>query len=330
VLPAGADRQDGLVDLGRWRRRTGGEESMSALQAEYRRACDAEDADAEVLILTRITELYPDAAWAWFDLGLRAKWARNWALAAELNKRALELEGDGRENPSAWNLGIAATALGDWPTARRAWRAYGVELSPASEDEPINDDLGLTPVRLNPEPRYPGESELIIDGATHQSEVVWCQRLCPARAVIRNVPLPESGHRFGDVVLHDGEPVGERPLGNSTRSVFNELARLERSPMPTLEVEIVAPDQADVDALLEVFLDRDLGAEDWTTSFRMLCRACSEGSPDDGHAHEVEEPPAGAERRVGVAAPFEVADEIIDAWLLGSPDRDRGPLTLMV
>jgi len=33
---------------------------------------------------------------------------------------------------------------------------------------------------------------------------------CPAHAVIVRVPLPESGHRFRDVLLHDGEPRGTR------------------------------------------------------------------------------------------------------------------------
>jgi tetratricopeptide (TPR) repeat protein len=314
------------VDLRR-RRRKGGE-SLDQLQAEYWRASDAEDLRGEKVILQRIIEVYPQTAWAWFDLGLRAKWERNWAEAARLNQRALELEGDGRENPSAWNLGIAATALGDWRTARRAWTAYGVQLAPGPEDEPIEADLGLTPVRLNAEPRHPGEPDLTLDGKVHVAEVVWCQRLCPARAVIRNVPLPESGHRFGDVVLHDGEPVGERRLGESTRAVFNEIARLKRSSVPTLEVEVVAPRPDDLEGLLEAFLDRDLGAEDWSTSVQMLCRACSEGFPDAEHTHVVEAE-ATDQRRVGIAAPFDLADQLVDAWVLGSPERHRGPLNVL-
>lgn len=315
------------MKLGRWRREDS-DESLDKLQADYRRASAAEDADAEKAILQRIIELYPNTSWAWFDLGLRAKWARNWEQAAVLNHRALELDGEERENPSAWNLGIAATALGDWRTARRAWTAYGVALLPGPEDEPINDDLGLTPVRLNPSPRYPGETELMLDGRVYDTEVVWCQRLCPARAIIRNVPLPESGHRFGDVVLHDGEPVGERRLGDVTRSVFNELARLERSGIPTLEVEVVSPQPDGLDALLEEFLDRDLGAEDWTTSVQVLCRACSEGAMDGDHDHDAGEP-APQTRRLGIAAPLELADELVDGWVVGKSGRDRGPISVV-
>lgn len=284
--------------------------------------------DAAKDALEQIIDSYPDTAWAWFDLGLRAKWARDWPRAAALNERALELEGDGADNPSAWNLGIAATALGDWRIARRAWTAYGIPLAPAPDDQPIDADFGFAPIRLNPQPRHPGETALLLDGRDHQPEVVWCQRICPARAVIRSVPLPESGHRFGDVVLHDGEPVGERRLGNAMRAVFNELARLAPSPVATLEVEVVAPHPDEAEALLEAFVERDFGAEDWTTSVRMLCAACSEGSPDASHTHDgVNEPTA--RRRLGIAAPFELADELIDTWVLGSAERDRGPLTVV-
>ncbi len=315
------------MDLSRWRGRRG-HPTLRSLQEDYWRASEAGDVDAEIAVLDRIIELYPQTSWAWFDRGLRAKWAGDWRRAAELNERALQLEDVAAENPSAWNLGIAATALGDWRTARRAWTAYGIALPPGPDDEPISGDFGLAPVRLNPEPRHPGQTELLIDGRTHDTEVVWCQRLCPARAVIRNVPLPTSGHRFGDVVLHDGEPVGERQLGESKRAVFNELARVTASAIPTLEVEVVAPQPGDLETLLESFVERDFGAEDWTSSVRMLCRECSEGSPDDGHKHDEDAAPS-TERRLGVAAPLDVADELVDAWVIASPARDRGPLTVV-
>src|SRR5579862_2444045 len=71
--------------------------------------------------------------------------------------------------------------------------------------------LGLVPIRLDP------------DG---NGEVVWCDRLDPARALIRNVPTLESGFREGDIVLHDGEPKGKRELNGKFVSVFNALERI--------------------------------------------------------------------------------------------------------
>lgn len=306
------------------RRGRGDDDSLSTLKARYDAAPDEA---AAVALLERIVQLHPGTAWAWYDLGLRAKWSRDWAHSADLNHRALELGRKGRrENPSAWNLGIAATALGHWSTARRAWTAYGIPLAPAADDEPIVDGFGPAPVRLNPEPRHPGEPELLIDGRTHQSEVVWCERLCPARAVIRSVPMPESGHRFGDVVLHDGDPVGERRLGDEILGVFNEIARLSCSALPTLEVDVTLADGESTEDLGMRFIDRDFGAEDWSESFHVLCRACSEGAYDASHHHEatVRE---GGQHRLGLGAPLDVATELIDEWVRESPDRSRGPIT---
>lgn len=112
-----------------------------------------------------------------------------------------------RANPAAWNLGIAATALGDWASARRAWTAYGITGIGDGVEE-IDVDFGMAPIRLNPDR---ASLALEVQPAYGNTEVVWCWRRSPAHAVIASVPLPESGHRFRDVLLHDGEPKGTRP-----------------------------------------------------------------------------------------------------------------------
>lgn len=91
---------------------------------------------------------------------------------APSHRRAVEL--DSSDEAAWWNLGIAATALGEWREARTAWRACGIEIPEG--DGPPDLDFGLVPVRLDP---------------AGCGEVVWCRRIDPARAVIRNVPLPE-------------------------------------------------------------------------------------------------------------------------------------------
>src|SRR5690606_30084312 len=126
------------------------------------------------------------------------------------NLRAIELADEKSQAPY-WNAAIAATGLGDWPEARKLWAACGIKI-PEGEG-PIEDDYGIAVVRLNP---------------WHGGETVFARRIDPARARLLNVPLQESGHRFGDIVLHDGAATGHRFDGQREVPVFNELSRLSR------------------------------------------------------------------------------------------------------
>src|SRR6516162_10568124 len=100
----------------------------------------------------------PNWSAPWYNRGLIAKFERRWADSIAFNARATRLNPD---NPAAWwNLGIAATAIGEWGKAREAWRHHGVEL-PAGEGRP-DMDLGPVPIRICPE---------------ENGEVVWCRRL---------------------------------------------------------------------------------------------------------------------------------------------------------
>lgn len=131
--------------------------------------------------------------------GCMPKWRRDWWASVEYNRTALDrLTLEHREGePAAWNLGIAATALREWPTARLAWSAFGISLPDGPDEQsPIEADFGQAPVRLNAEPRFAGEAPLVLDGRTWDTEVVWGRRLCPTRIRIENVPTPVSGHRF--------------------------------------------------------------------------------------------------------------------------------------
>jgi hypothetical protein len=98
--------------------------------------------------------------------------------------------GDGGSG-EAWNLGIAATALGDWATARRAWTAFGVTLPAGPADQPIDGDFGITPIRLNPDPRF-AEPEFTIGGVRYRTEVVWATA-CARRGPHRERPASRVG-----------------------------------------------------------------------------------------------------------------------------------------
>ena len=88
--------------------------------------------------------------------------------------------------------------------------------------------LGAVPIRIDPH------------GAP---EVVWCERLDPARVRIASVPFPESRRACGDVLLTDGEPRGYREYAGRQVPVFNELELLAASKFSTFAVTLSAPDE---------------------------------------------------------------------------------------
>ena len=286
----------------RLRRRTSPPPEAGDLYDRAWLAHDSGDHAGAVQLMHRALELSPSSVY-WFDLGLMHKWQREWEPTLHANLEAARLDPDSAE--AYWNGGIAATALSEWDTARRLWRDYGITLL-EGEGEPT-EPLGRTPVRVDP------------DGA---AEVVWCTRLDPARARIENVPTPTVHRRWGDVVLHDGEPKGERHDGDGWVPVFDEISLWRRSTTPRLRVVVEVAAPWHVDAVEEAALEAGWAAEDWTGGVRVLCRECSEGRPDPSHDH----PPMDdwvPERELGMACPVETAAVLLDAWVAGAPgERD--------
>lgn len=238
-----------------------------------------------------------DADWSvpHYNLGLIYKCAGDWRRSLECNQRAAAL--DPADQAGWWNLGIAATALGEWREARRAWHGCGIAVPEG--DGPLDFPCGRTPVRLHPR---------------EDAEVVWSQRLDPARAAILNIPFPESGFRWKDVVLNDGAPNGYRMLDDHEVPVFDCLALLEPSAFSTYvaEVEMVAAGAA-ADRLAELAASRGLAAEDWSTSVEVLCKACSEGRPHARHDHAA--PEVKGPHRIAIAAPgMEDVRRLIADW----------------
>ena len=169
-----------------------------------RKALDAGDFEAAVNGFEGVVALNDHNTNVWFNLGLAYKLRHDWPNSARCNRRAAELSPQNVE--ASWNVGVAATALRDWPTARWAWRNIGID--PGSGDGPPSLQLGPSPDRLT------------------TGEVVWGDRVDHCRARLANVPLPESGHRWGDIVLHDVVPRGEQQGWGKTWGVFDELIRM--------------------------------------------------------------------------------------------------------
>ena len=203
----------------------------------------------------------------YYNIGLIYKYRNNWEASFRYNKIAYELDPD--EEAYLWNYAIAATALRDWASARKAWAANGIKLE--GDIGPIEMDFGSTPVRLNP---------------NDEAEVVWSRRIDPVRAKITNIPMLESGYHYGDIVLHDGSSTGARVVDEIEYPVFNVLELFERSDYLTFVAEVEIKDQDLHKKLLERLRQDNVVHEDWTESFRVLCKSCSEGIP---HEHNNED-----------------------------------------
>jgi hypothetical protein len=135
-------------------------------------------------------------------------------------------------------------------------------------------------------------------------EVVWAQRVSPVTAQLLNIPTGATGFRYGDVVLHDGAPVGYRLNAEAQeRLVFNVLELFEPPRFGTYEAAIEVESAGWLQELERACESAGIEIEDWTASLKSLCKACSEGRPHEGHDQELRQPAAwSSQRRVGFAA----------------------------
>ena len=201
----------------------------------------------------------------WWNYGVVLKHAHRWKECVDACDRAIALDPED-SGGAHWNAGIAATAIGDWSRAREAWSAYGVHV-PVGEG-PLEMEIGTAGVRISPD---------------LEPEVVFGKRIDPCRVRILSVPLPESNHRFGDIVLHDGEPRGKRRVGDGEVSVFDELLLLQPSAFGTWKVSATCQTPQERDTLIALFDDTDGAIEDWTENVELLCAQCSLGEPHERH-----------------------------------------------
>ena len=244
--------------------------------------------------------LDPKRADTLYNLGLIYKYRGTWRESFDFNRRAREFRPD--DEATLWNLAIAATAMRDWVTARDIWRSLKIITEPG--EGPIVGFRGSTPVRLN------------ADGVGTQAiEVVWSERVSPVTARLENIPTGATGFRYGDIVLHDGAPVGYRlNERGQERPVFNVLELFEPSRFGTYEASLKVETLEDIEELKRLCAEGEIEIEDWTASIRNLCKACCEGRPHEGHDQELEQAWSG-ERRIGFAAlDVEALNGVLEKW----------------
>jgi tetratricopeptide (TPR) repeat protein len=229
------------------------------LNERGRQTSDAGNNHRAIWYYDLASRLEPKWSVPWYNRGLIAKYNCQWAESLRCNQRAHEL--DTEDEAACWNLGIAATALSDWSEARRAWKACGIKI--ADDQGEVKMPTVTACVRLNP---------------NNEGEVVWGERIDPARTVILNVPLPESKHRFRDVILNDGAQNGTRLTDGVEVPVFDELAIWQKSQYSTFEANLSVPNETAERKLHEACVEREIGIEDWST-IRWLCAQCSRGNP---------------------------------------------------
>lgn len=157
-----------------------------------------EDAGA---LLTRAADLEPWLSESWFNLALLHKFRHDWEQARTAGLRAVALLDRDTGAPDWWNVGIAATALQDWPLARRAWQAYGLKIpgDAAASGEPSGMGLGSAAVRISPEgrPRWSGAAA---GPGPHRGAVDPAALLRPPLGrgdPARRGPARRADHRFG-------------------------------------------------------------------------------------------------------------------------------------
>lgn len=285
-------------------------EQADRLHEEGISLSDAGDKSAALEKYLAALELDPHRPATLYNAGLIYKYRAAWTESFRFNQRAYELRPS--DEATAWNLAIAATALRDWATARAVWKSQGFELPPG--EGPIDADFGITPVRLNP---------------NGEAEVVWAERIDLVRAHLTSIPFTDSGFRFGDLVLHDGAPVGYREHDDREYPVFNVLELFQASRHSTYEADVVAPAESDIEALDALCRRTGVVMEDWSRSARFLCKACSEGRPHEHHDHDKQDEGWRSERRVALAAISDSdVEAVLDAWRTESRKLIGWDLTL--
>jgi hypothetical protein len=269
-------------------------QNLETLLDQAIEASDQRDKDEAIRIYQKILSEKEDWATVHYNLGLIYKYRTEWDKSYHHNKRAVEL--DPKMEAAQWNLGIAATMLKDWKLARHCWNFFGMNYEVINEDPAGN--IGDVSIRISP---------------NANAETVWATRICPARAIIKNIPLPESEHRFKDMVLNDGAPNGYRMSDGKEYPVLDEIQHLRKSEYQTYSIKCKVISKEQFEHLQQRCWKSDIAIENWTTDVKMLCKQCSEGKPHESHDRDLKSP--NEEYKIALATTSqEILVSVLEDW----------------
>ncbi len=225
------------------------------------------------------------AAW-WFELGLVCKHARAWSDARDANLRALEAAG-GRHRGAAFNLALAATALGDGAAAAEAWRRAGIEARADEGALPFVDGLPPAQVRLPTLGSGTGVDRALPDEAA-SFEVVWVQPLSPCHGVVRSPTHRDAMADFGDVVLFDPAPVAVLARDGAPVPRFAFLGRLRAGDERRFRFMALQQKPGQVEGLAAALPEAAI-LYPQGERVEMVCPRCAAGETFVKHEHLPEE-----------------------------------------
>lgn len=237
-------------------------------------------ADA-VRALEAALALEPRGAW-WFDLGLAHKHARAWPELREASQRALEASG-GHHRGAAFNLALAATALGDGAAAAEAWRAVGIDARAGEGALPLVEGLPPAQVRL-PTVGSGTAVDLALPDEAAGFEVVWVQPLSPCHGVVRSPTHRDAMADFGDVVLFDPAPVAVVERDGAPVPRFAFLGRLRAGDERRFRFVAMQQAAGQVEALATA-LPEEVVVYPHAERVEMVCPRCAAGDTLVKHEH---------------------------------------------
>ena len=240
------------------------------------------DVYTAVKLFKKAIRLAPGWARPYVQLGSLYKDRADWKTCLHYTNKGLLIDG---EEKQAWtNLGLAATALKKWKTARQAWNRLGYEFK--ETDQSTDFDLGTVALYLNPRTR---------------PEVVWAHRLDPARATVQSIPQPGSGHRYHDTVLFDPASEGTQVVGARRWPAYRALQVLKTSPFKTFSVEIVEASLPQMDVLAQLCGQEGMGFDNWSATTHLYLPPTFRENPEF-HVHPLPREATAQNALIGLAA----------------------------
>lgn len=253
-----------------------------------------------VKLYKKVCRLAPSWAPPLQNLGSIYKYRQEWKPALHYVKKAVSA--DPALRMAWWDLGIAATALKKWRIARSVWRKFGYPPRASWQPTPVS-------VQLNGEGRF---------------EILWANTLDPVRATLQNIPHPDSGRHFRDIVLIDQQIVGYHVVQNHRYPVYQELGLFKNSGFLTYSCRIDADRPDSIPLLEKLCRDADLGFEIWSRALRQFAPQHHSARPEYYGPGLWEEKPSGGVHVALAARQEKQVLQVLHSWELISLESFYG------